>query len=520
MEKEERFAVIFSHSPDSSYYNFKTVALVDYDKSDGEFTVKNGEFEKSNERAFNRIKGSDDFIYGNSNDMKISSNDSYYSIYIFDNDFVKKVSEEKKIDKINTYVYLAKKLTKIELKENNNSLISDGSVISVKGFDESRSYGAYEICRMLYDSMDDEVVTVEEDFFDNSDENKEQEEIVFDINSVIADLNNKIIGQEQAIKTLVTNIYYNQLLIDSFLDNEDFELSEFDSRKVSILLDGATGTGKTAILKDIALNLDLPMEIVNANSFSETGYVGPTITDILYKLFVQADGDLEIAERGIVVLDEIDKIASNTSYSGKDMKRGVQEELLSFISGGIYDLEVDGFPMPIPFDTSFLTFIMSGAFTGIRDKKIKENKSNSIGFNLNNDQSNGTYEVTAQDYIDYGLMREFFGRIKIIVSTNSYSVEDLKKILLNSKISPLHNFARTVNMFGYKSLKTNEEFINKLAEEAYKMNTGARGLQTLMSEIQNEMLFDLVNGNLDPEKPVELTTESLDKPKKQRIRKI
>lgn len=529
---EERLAVIFKSSKDNQDYNFETVALVDYSMDKGTFTVMNGDFEKSNERAFNRITGEEEFIYGNLNEMKVEDDNSSYSIYIFNNDFIEQVEKEKEIDKVNAYVYIGKKLSKIKLKEKESILIPEGSIISVRNSDNETDIGAMDICQMLYGNLEEERVQLynrdgepieeQEDEEKAEKEEQEDEEVVkLSIGDVIKEISSKIVGQDEVIKTLVTNIYFNQVLIDTMIETENFDLAELDGRKVSILLDGATGTGKTAILKEISNKLSLPMEIVNANSFSETGYVGPTITDILANLFLQAEGDLELAERGIVVLDEIDKIASNYNYGSKDMKKGVQEELLSFISGGLYDVKIDAINAVIPFDTSYLTFIMSGAFTGIRDKKINESKKRSIGFSdTEKSVKAGSYEVSVQDYIDYGLLREFFGRIKVITSTKSYSKEDLKNILLTSKVSPLANFLKTAEMFGYSKVNCTEKFIDDLVEEAYNMNTGARGLQTIMAEIQNEMLLDLISEQLDKDSPVVLSEDLLETKKKQRTRKI
>ena len=205
------------------------------------------------------------------------------------------------------------------------------------------------------------------------------------------------------------------------------------------------------------------------------------------------------------------------------MKQGVQEELLNFISGGTYDIEDKEDIMgmsTIPFDTSCLTFIMMGAFTGIRDQKLKELNKKPIGFSNDDNKSKDlTYEVTPQDYIDYGLMREFFGRIKVITSTKSYSVEDLKTILTTSKISPLINFKKTAKMQGYDKLEYTDKFIDLLAEKAYKMGTGARALQTIMSEVQNDMLYDLITGKYDKEETLYITEELLEKREKKRLRK-
>ena len=350
---------------------------------------------------------------------------------------------------------------------------------------------------------------------------KKESDSFKEVNEIIEKISKKIVGQDSAIKTLVSNIVFNQVLIDDVIEKDGTNPSRLDSSKVTILLDGETGTGKTAIEKEIAKLMDLPIVITSANSFSETGYVGPTITDILNNLLEQANGNIKRAERGIVVLDEIDKVAVKDNVYGKDMDRGVQEELLSFIGGGVYDVK-DGqlFSKPTKFDTSKLTFILSGAFTDLREEKIKEEekKSKPMGFNTSTEVHSRTYTVTPDDYIKYGLMREFFGRIKVLTSTRSYKIEDLKTILLTSEISPLKNFDNTVKMFGYKGITFSDEFVDKIATEALSMGTGARSLQTIMSGIQNKMLMGLINKEYDLDKEIELTTNLIDEYKKTNIR--
>ena len=204
------------------------------------------------------------------------------------------------------------------------------------------------------------------------------------------------------------------------------------------------------------------------------------------------------------------------------MKKGVQEELLSFIGGGKYDVsQTNGiFKTTIPFDTSKITFILSGAFTKLRENKIKEQekKFNGMGFNSDYNSSKNEYEITSQDYIDYGLMREFFGRIKVLTSTKSYSIDDLKKILLESKISPLKNLEKTIKMFGYSNLNYDDDFINKICDEAYKLDTGARGLQSIMSGIQNKILIDLINKTYNLDEPINIDSNILSEYKKDNIR--
>ena len=259
----------------------------------------------------------------------------------------------------------------------------------------------------------------------------------------------------------------------------------------------------------------MPLVIRSAKSFSETGFVGPSITEMLEKLIIQADGDIEKAERGIIVLDEIDKIAI-TKENKDSMKKGVQEELLTFISGGKVDIKLSK-GRTIAFDTSKVTFILMGAFTDIREAKIKENETNKIGFG-DAETKDRRYTLEAKDYIEYGLKKEFFGRIKVIQSTNSYSKEDLTNILLNSEISPLLNFEKTAQMYGYGGVNYNEEFITNLVNKAYDMNTGARALQTIMSGIQNELLLEMITNNVyDDNKKLEISDINLESYQKSKI---
>ena len=316
------------------------------------------------------------------------------------------------------------------------------------------------------------------------------------------------------------------MIIHELSKNGDLDITELDARKTSILLDGETGTGKTAIIKDICKQLDLPVVIASSTNFSGTGYVGASITDLLIDLLKQSNNDLNKAERGIIVFDEIDKLAfSKEAVIGKDMKEEVQHELLTFIGGGDYDVPIgEGFfSQNVKFNTSKITFILSGAFTDLREDKIKEvDKSHkAMGFSTeSSDNYEKEYIVTPDDYIKYGLMREFFGRIKVLASTKSYSLEDCKRILLESTISPLLNFEKNVKMYGYPGIEYNEDFLNKVSEEGMKMKTGARGLQTVISGIQNNMLNGLINNEYDINKPIVLDTKMIEDYKKSFIRKF
>lgn len=552
---QERFACIFY--PSFGSLALLNVTLVNYDIFTKHFKIEKGVCKGTKDYNLNLITGNPNFIYGIDTKCKIAMKNDIDiilkpSIYVFSNSFVNKIKRKHKLNNLEAYLFITKKAEKIKIenicnneflatKEDNPLILSQSSV-----FDKDT------LKRILYEDIDNkkdedskkcnvvknvsigdlmtgpgagalmftingepEIVSQEEP------EKKTNERLLpmeqLDVPKIINEIECKIIGQSDAITTLVSNVYYNQLLIDSIKHQNKIDLAELDSRKVNILLDGSTGTGKTAIAKLISSKFNLPIVITNANSFSETGYVGPTITDLLKKLLTQTDGNIEEAERGIIVLDEIDKLAVNHDYS-HDMKKGVQEELLSFIGGGKYDVSSGhGFlSSKESFDTSKITFILMGAFTDIRDKKIKE-KEGKIGFkSIESDAK--TYEITPQDYIDYGLMREFFGRIKVLASTKSYTKEDLKNILLNSEISPLKNLEKTVELYGYSGINYSDEFIDRVIDEAYEMNTGARGLQTVMSGIQNLMLYDLTIRKYDLNKSIMINDELIEKYQKSKIR--
>lgn len=550
---KEGIAAIFYKDKSNDFLALKSVALVNYNSLSKIFFIKSGEFAGKSNNDFNRIFGNGKFIFTNGVKLHFVENEKDYSIFIITNDFIKKTFDIDFTTSIyDIYFELTHRLSGIILLiQDKDKLVSKDSYIHYlqKNFSREQINEMLGVESDFKDENDKNVevpspivlpfgmqmlMTLSEESKEMNENEKELNVVDFtrrkskldleniNINEIITDINSKIVGQESAVKSLVTNIYYNQVLIDTLSKNNEIDLSELDSRKVSILLDGSTGTGKTAILKEIASKLNLPIDIVNANSFSETGYVGPTITDILGRLLKKANGDLELAERGIVVLDEIDKIATPVDYDGRDMKKGVQEELLSFIGGGKYDINTANsfIRTTTSFDTSKITFILSGAFTKLRDNKIKEQEKqfNGMGFNTSYSNAKNEYEITAQDYIDYGLMREFFGRIKVLTSTKTYTEEDLKKILLESKISPLKNLEKTIRMFGYESISIDEEFINKICDEAIKLDTGARALQSIMSGIQDMILMNLINKEYNINEPIVINDKILSDYKKTKIR--
>ena len=498
---DKLFGIIFVKENDNYIFLKKTTISTD---ENGEYLVED---KFLSEREYTYLKGPSNFIDENGIALHAQSSKKY-AVYVFPNEYIDKIMKEEDLSEDEAIQRIFNKSRKIVLTGSiyipgqytsliKQNTLNDSDITRLLGTEASYfqniAPGILLATKRMMNSKNIQSINKAPYTLDG-----------IDVNKIISEISAKIVGQEETIRSVVCNIYLNQLLISSLDGNENIS-NELDSRKVGILLDGATGTGKTAIAREIAAKLKLPIVKVDANSFSETGYVGATITDILADLVKEADGDIELASRGIVVLDEIDKIARKNDYDSSSMKLGVQKELLGFMSGSVYDLDSSerlyGGNDVTKFDTSKLTFILSGAFTDMKDSKIKENSN--IGFNTNNERLI-TYSVDTEDYIDYGLMREFFGRIKVISYLKSYSIEDLKNILLNSSISPLKGFNNTCMLLGYPGIEYDDDFINAVAARAYIMGTNARALQTIISSIQNIILFDLINGVYDKTKKIKL----------------
>lgn len=317
---------------------------------------------------------------------------------------------------------------------------------------------------------------------------KKQKIVKFDdsVWQLLDEIQRKFIGQEVAAEGLFYNIINNQLLAEM----EGIP----DGQRSIIFIDGPTGTGKTAITREITEKLGIPFTSSSVTNYSSTGYVGGDITDILKELYRKADGDLEKAQRGIIVFDEFDKIAYSRS-GGLEMKKAVQQQLLDFLGGGKYNIHVGNsiFDMnEIEFDTSKLTFVCLGALTDLRSKKTETRQT--IGFGQTSQSSEEqTYSITPQDLMSIGLERELVGRFNTYLHTDDYSKESLKKILRESTISPLIGFKRWIEARG-KELVIDEDVYGLIAEQAYELNTGARSLQTVMNNIRTLFIREVLRG--------------------------
>ena len=288
-------------------------------------------------------------------------------------------------------------------------------------------------------------------------------------------------------------LFYNIVNNQQLAEMEDIP----DDQRSIIFIDGPTGTGKTAITREITEKLGIPFTASSVTNYSSTGYVGGNITDVLKELYRKADGDIEKAQRGIIVFDEFDKIAYSRS-GGLEMKKAVQQQLLDFLGGGKYNVRIGNsiFDMrEIEFDTSKLTFVCLGALTNLRSKKTETRQT--MGFvqqkQFTEEQA---YSITPQDLMSIGLEKELVGRFNTYLHTDDYSKETLEKILRESTISPLIGFKKWIEARG-KQLVIDDDIYSLIAEQAYELNTGARSLQTVMNNIRTPFIKEVLRGTRD-----------------------
>ena len=295
---------------------------------------------------------------------------------------------------------------------------------------------------------------------------------------------------------------------------------DFDLDKSNVMVLGATGAGKTLMARTIAKYLEVPFAIADATTLTESGYVGEDVENVVQKLYANAKGDIEKTQRGIIFIDEIDKICrkgENTSLTRDVSGEGVQQGLLKIVEGTECRVPpMGGRKHPdqqtITIDTKNILFIVGGAFTEL-EKQIERSKSSGMGFGSdlkNNEDKNYLAEVKPEDLIKYGLIPEFVGRFSMITHVNKLSEEQLVKILTEPKNAIIKQMQYLFNLDDIKIDFTKEAKIS-IAKKAKELGTNARGLKNIMDTILLPFQFDSVEMKIKGVETIKITDAVVDK---------